>query len=305
MKFKSFLLATASLVFIPACSQVDTRRAALESLVQAEMSFAKTCVAKGIRESFLAYLADSAIVFRPHPTNGPTAYRERPDPPIILNWRPVYADISSSEDFGYTTGPWEITDNSPEKRPPGHGNYFSVWLRHAGGDWKVIVDLGISNPEPEDLPQEWQTPAAPKVSANRKYGTSEIAREKSILLQKDSAFSDAASKQGLVAAYQLHLAEGARLLRTGHLPITEKNAIYAKLAEHQGHSSWQPLRAEMARSLDLAYTMGAYEFKPPDQPAAVQKGYYVRVWKKQEDDDWKVVLEVENVLPPETNISGD
>jgi ketosteroid isomerase-like protein len=223
-------------------------------------------------------------------------FRERKDTPMTLNWRPIYADVASSGDFGYTTGPWEITDNSPEKRPPGHGNFFSVWQKNAEGVWKVSVDLGVSNPAPEALPQQWQSPAAVTVSAAQTYGAADLMREKSALLQKDKIFSDAAAAQGLVAAYQSHLAEEARLLRTGHFPITDKKAMYAKLAERQGASSWRPLRADVARSLDLAYTMGAYAFEPSEPSAAVQKGYYVRVWKKQADGDWKIVLDVENDL---------
>jgi ketosteroid isomerase-like protein len=305
MNHKSALPAIVFLVFLSACSQTDTRRAALESLVQAEMSFAATSVAKGIRDAFMAYLADSAIVFRPHPANGLAVFRERKDTPITLNWRPIYADISSAGDFGYTTGPWEIRDNSLEKRPPSHGNFFSVWQKNADGDWKVSVDLGVTNPEPEDLPQQWQSPSSGTVSAAEPYGAAELARERSALLQKDQAFSEVAAARGLVAAYQSYLAEEARLLRPGQFPITDKNAMYAKLAERQGASSWRPLRADIARSLDLAYTMGAYDFRPSGQSAIVQKGYYVRVWKKQADGDWKVVLDVENDLPQETSATGE
>ena len=43
------------------------------SLVAAERAFAALSVKQGIRESFLAYLAPDAVVFRPTATNGPRA----------------------------------------------------------------------------------------------------------------------------------------------------------------------------------------------------------------------------------------
>ncbi len=307
MKLRHALPTIVLAVLLPVCapSPSGTSRAALESLVQAEMSFARTSVAKGIREAFLTYLADSCIVFRPHPVNGPSVYRARPEAPFTLDWRPIYADVSSAGDFGYTTGPWQITDNSPQKRPPGHGNYFSVWQKQADGNWKVIIDLGISNPEPKDLPPTWQAPALNPSFASRAHTPAEIEQEKSTLLQRDLSFSAAVPASGLVAAYQSHLASEARLLRMGEFPLTASEAIRTKLSERQGASSWRPLRAEMAQSLDLAYTMGAYEFKPARQGAPLEKGYYVRVWKKQGEGAWKVVLEVENPLPPEMNEAGN
>ncbi len=305
MKSKLIGRALIAVTLASACASSDSRRTALNSLVQAEINFAKTSVAKGIRTAFLSFLSDSAIVFRPHPVNGQKAFRERQETPITLDWRPIYADLSGAEDFGYTTGPWQITDNSPEKRPPAFGNFFSVWQKQADGDWKVIIDIGISHPEPKDLPEAWQSPATAPSAATPAHSAVEIEREKSVLLQVERNFSEASQAHDVLAAYRSYLADEARLLRMGQYPLTEKAAIHAQLAERIGVSSWQPLRVEMAQSLDLAYTMGAYDFKPAATTAAGQKGYYVRVWKKQKDADWKVVLDVENPLPPETDTAGD
>ena len=298
MKFQQRLLLGALPVIFAACATSDVPRAALESLVQAEISFAQTSVSKGIREAFLSFLADSAIVFRPHPTNGLAAYRERPNPPLTLDWRPIYADVSASGDFGYTTGPWQITDNGPQKRPPAYGNYFSVWQKQARGDWKVIIDLGISHPEQKDLPRTWKSPAAQPIAAHVN-GAGDIMQEKSALLQEERAFAAAAQAQGIEQAYHSHLAGEARLLRMGEFPFTDSRAIGAKLAERRGQAFWQPLRVEMAPSLDIAYTMGPYEFRPENAAAPLEKGYYVRVWKKPHEDTWKIVLDVETPLPPE------
>jgi ketosteroid isomerase-like protein len=43
-----------------------------------------------------------------------------------------------SGDFGYTTGPFVLTDQA-RGAPPLHGVYFSIWKRGADDIWRVAV----------------------------------------------------------------------------------------------------------------------------------------------------------------------
>jgi ketosteroid isomerase-like protein len=62
--------------------------------------------------------------------------------------------------------------------------------------------------------------------------------------------------------------------------------------------TWQPLSADVSQSEDLGYTHGTYSISLKQQPAKiVERGSYVRIWKKQ-NGVWKVVLDVTNVWPP-------
>jgi ketosteroid isomerase-like protein len=60
--------------------------------------------------------------------------------------------------------------------------------------------------------------------------------------------------------------------------------------------SWQPLRAEVAKSGEMGYTSGAYQFtvNDPAGKPVVDKGKYVTVWKKQKDGSWEVLLDIFN-----------
>src|SRR6185503_11542885 len=82
---------------------------ALSSLVESERAFARTSLEKGIRDSFLAYFADDGIVFRPQPVAFKQFAAEHPLPAAAvqpaLDWTPIWADVSSAGDLGYTTGP--------------------------------------------------------------------------------------------------------------------------------------------------------------------------------------------------------
>ena len=60
-------------------------------------------------------------------------------------------------------------------------------------------------------------------------------------------------------------------------------------------------KVEVARSGDLAYAQGSYEFSANDPQGAPlsDRGKFVVVWKKQADGAWKVVADIWNSdLPP-------
>jgi uncharacterized protein (TIGR02246 family) len=58
--------------------------------------------------------------------------------------------------------------------------------------------------------------------------------------------------------------------------------------------SFTPARVEVARSGDLAWEQGTYEFGTTDElgVTTIERGTYVTVWKKQLDGTWKVVGDI-------------
>jgi ketosteroid isomerase-like protein len=59
---------------------------------------------------------------------------------------------------------------------------------------------------------------------------------------------------------------------------------------------WKVTKVEVARSGDLAYVSGNYEFNEKDErgnPMA-DKGKYLEIWKKQADGSWKCVADMFN-----------
>ncbi|MCA1566343.1 MAG: nuclear transport factor 2 family protein [Acidobacteria bacterium] len=285
---------------------------ALVSLVEAERAFSRTSVERGVRESFLAFFADDGINFQPHPTNTREAFLKRPAPaarpPVTLYWEPVFADVSRAGDLGYTTGPYRLSDQSAQRRPTQHGYYFSIWKRQPGGAWKVALDVGIKTPAPDDAERRlrfqaaWQTASAkPSAGANP-----DLEREREGLLKIDRDFINAANTRGALKAFQTHLAGEARLHRDGIFPLTNKETIRAYLLRKRAMLSGEPLKADVAQSNDLGYTYGRYELREGDAPrnatAATEKGYYVRVWKRDAargaGGRWRIVLDTTHPLPP-------
>ncbi len=57
---------------------------------------------------------------------------------------------------------------------------------------------------------------------------------------------------------------------------------------------WKATKVEVARSGDLAYVSGNYEFNEKDNSGKpiTDKGKYLEVWKKQADGSWKCVADM-------------
>jgi len=275
---------------------------ALASLVAAERAFARTSVEKGIRDSFLAFFADDGINFQPHPVNTKAAFRQRPAPPtrppITLNWEPIYGDVAQAGDLGYTTGPYLLTDESPQKSPPQYGYFFSIWKQQADGSWKVVLDFGISTPAPANSAEHPSFQAARQTSSAPSSAQANPEAARSALIEMEREFSRAAASNGVVNAFLKYLSDDARLYRDGMFPLTEKGAIRSFLSKKAAALAWKSIRADMSRSADLGYTYGSYELTNPGSPSIViEKGYYVHVWKREAEGRWRVVLDNSKPLP--------
>jgi ketosteroid isomerase-like protein len=64
--------------------------------------------------------------------------------------------------------------------------------------------------------------------------------------------------------------------------------------------TWKPVKIEVAKSGDLAYSLGTWQLKGknPKGEEVEQTGKYLTVWKRQKDGSWKVMADTGNVDPP-------
>jgi ketosteroid isomerase-like protein len=289
---------SAALVF----SQGQQISAALASLVEAERAFARACLEKGIRASFTEFFADDGIAFQPQPVNYKETVREQPaslkPDAVTIKWEPIFSDISAAGDMGYNIGPATITDNIFKNRPPKHGFFFSVWKKQPDGQWKVALDLGVDTNEPYTGSREVKT-ARP---LRKKVGAAKVNVEaaRAQLMNAERDFLKSAQTSGLVKAFAKHANVDARLHREGVPPMLGREAITQFLAKKAFSQTWETAFADVAQSGDMGYTYGSYEMKEASSSNGVtEKGYYVRVWKSDDNNQWQVVMEVTDALPPE------
>jgi ketosteroid isomerase-like protein len=277
MRFAAFLAP----VLVAGCAHSPSGPATMEdarSLAAAESAFAAHSVREDMRVAFIAHFAADGVFVR----NGWVVAREslasRQAPPIVLDWKPVYAEVAASGEMGLSTGPWKITSRTDPKEPPAYGQFVSIWKREAGGAWQVAVDLGIDNPESTfwDAPLE----AAVVPAGGPSRGSLEAT---------ERAFEEMAARQGARAAYARFSSERVRFYRGGAAPSLGRQAALASPLMKDDKLSWTIERSETARSGDFGYARGSYSGADATQPA----GWFMRAWRV-EAGEWRIALDVVN-----------
>ena len=271
-------------------------------VAEAERAFARRSVEIGWPEAFLEFFADDAVSYAPDPGNAKERLRKRPPTPqpqkVILDWWPVYADISRSGDMGLSTGPSVAYENTPERKEVYHGYYFSVWKKQPDGTWKVAIDVGVETPPPAAADSvRTQLRTAPPPEAESKAAAVEPRRALSALLDHEREVSRKLAGGDVAKAYGGLISEGARLHRDQMLPLVGKTEIAAHLAGKARKLTWQPAAGDVSHRGDFAYTYGAYELTAKD--ATVERGYYLHVWRRDSKGRWRLAADVMHPAPPE------
>ena len=307
-----FALVLLALPAFPGLSQAATidRQAALDSLLAAEKAFAADAAAKGIHDSFLDFLADDGVLFRPDPMNGKEFLRSHPPAPGFLSWVPAYSEISMGGDLGYNTGPYEYRRKAGDAEAD-TGQFATVWQRHADGSWKVLVDLGTAGPEGPAVPataapETPGTPTAPPPPAIHLKGppswpasglsAAKLEAAQSALLAADRTFGEVARTKGGSAAYAAVLCDDARLLRDGVPPVAGKEAVRAAVAKVTELQTWEVAGGGVARSGDFGYTYGVV-LNGAAGGGSVKTANYLRVWRQVADGSWKLAFDVRALRP--------
>jgi ketosteroid isomerase-like protein len=292
------MLILAIAVSALAFQQKSVRSSDLDNIVNTERAFSRTAAERGTRDAFLAFMSDDSIVFAPDPANGKKTWEARPKRPGLLSWEPIYADISAAGDMGYDTGPWEFRPKGAEDKPVAFGNFMTIWKKQADGTFKFALDLGISNPQPTSA--QTLSYSNLKSKATKNSTESDLGAGRSNILNIERELSSATMAQGALKAYPSYMADDVRLLHEGKFPFVGKQAARAALEAKAGKMSWQPAMSDVARSVDLGYSYGSYDFKSTDGKSD-ENGYYVHIWKRQPDGKWKLVIEVLNPLAKKTS----
>jgi ketosteroid isomerase-like protein len=258
--------------------------AALQKMAETERAFARRAQEATVRDAFIEFFADESIGFEPGPVPARESLRKRPPPTVRVQllWEPRYGDVAKSGDLGYLTGPAETI---PPGKPSSFGNYFSVWKRQAEGEYRVILDVGVTMPEkPRFAPGFTRAKGVPEWTGSESRGQSE-----GTLTDADTAFSHALAK-GAPEAYQRVLHETARFMRNKVMPLTTRRDTVEWLNANVTSMTSTPEKAETAASGDLGYTWGPFTEERKD--GTKQSGYYVRVWTRKADGQWQLVADI-------------
>ena len=269
----------------------------LAQMIETEHAFAARALVIGWKDSFLEFFAPNAVGFaegRPGPAREQIA--KNPDPPkdLQLIWEPRYGDISASGELGYLTGPVRNIRASRDGGKPRYSNYTSIWKRQRDGSFKVVMDVGINTPSAVPFAAGFvRAPQKNRFTGDYDDSTPPLGTADEVL--------NSALKTSALRAYRTQLAEGVRFHRQNQMPIVGIQAATKWLASQRPVSSADAKFSEVARSGDLGYTWGTFSIAPrtvttrgqgAPQTVNVEAGFYVRIWVRERNGQWKVVLDV-------------
>ena len=268
----------------------------LTQMVDAERAFAARALVIGWKDAFLEFFAPSAIGFAEGQAGSAREQiAKTPDPPkdLQLIWEPRYGDVAASGELGYLTGPVRNVRASRDGGKPRFSNYTSVWKRQRDGSFRVVMDVGINTPSAVPFP------AGVTRATNKNRFTGDYDESTPPLGTADEVLNSAL-KSSPLRAYRQRLAEGVRFHRQNQMPIVGVAAVTKWLGSQRAVTSADSKFSEVARSGDLGYTWGTFTISPravrtgrgQAQTVNIEAGFYVRIWVRERDGQWKVALDV-------------
>ncbi len=117
------------------------------------------------------------------------------------------------------------------------------------------------------------------------------------IMEADREFSNFSIRNGQIAAFLEYAAPDVVLIKPNMYPIVGHERLqqhYAGRADSAFVLTWEPQFARVAKSGELGYTYGYWQFYLKSQPGSVEKGTYATVWQRQPNGKWKFVLDLGN-----------
>jgi ketosteroid isomerase-like protein len=261
-------------------------------MVEAERAFAKASEEKGMRQAFLEYLAEDAVIFRPGPVKGRQWFQDQEEIGGTLSWGPTYAELASSGELGFSTGPFRFEQAAPEGKPAAahHGHFVSIWEKKVVG-WRVILDHGILHNELKEVP-ELET----RFSGEKRREVPDLRAAGKVLFEADGLFAGQLTEETLKGTYEAHAADDVRLYRDGLFPVVGKKKAMEYLTRLPTLLESELNGAGMSRAQDLAYSFGTGTAGKINT-SATNRVSYLHIWRKAPDGSWKLTLDLMSPLP--------
>jgi len=256
---KRIILAAALLIGYQGLALAQITTVEVANVVKAEEAFNKLVERRGIKEAFLTVADPEGIVFKPDVINITAFYNSIDKQPGTLSWIPKFARISANGDLAFSAGPY-IYQNGKSDTDKVFGDYVSIWRADPDGKLKLLIDLGVQHPEPDE--QEIPDFKEPD-SSKRIKPSNDPFSGKSIISGTDKIFNHELSVSTIATYKEFFSAEG-RYYFPGFEPILGQDKVM-KFIDNEGISiSAETLNVGRSTSNDLAYSYGRARIRKGD-----------------------------------------
>ncbi|MEC3881151.1 DUF4440 domain-containing protein [Parapedobacter sp. 10938] len=255
------------------------------SLLMADRTAARLSETQGPHAAFMSVVDRNSTFFTPAPVDALEYLENRPNIPDVMTWRPTFATIAKSMEWGVTTGTLSFQRVGAIKR---YGEYLTVWRRDRKGNWKIDLRAQIEHKGGNDEPDIHYV--EPDTAQYRRFKTKvRIQQRKEIVMSNDQLLSTVLKTDAGIA-YGEFLADDARLYFPWKTPIIGKSAILDFVKEQDLAMQAKSLVASRSYSGELAYSYG--EASVATGSSETLQCNYVRIWQLQPDFQWRVIIEM-------------
>lgn len=259
----------------------------LQKIYDTEKAFEKSVAEKGLNQAFIDFsTTDGICYFSGPPVNCIDYFKAQKPSPAALYWNPTFIDVSSNGALAFSSGNSIYKPKGKDDPAAYYGEYATVWQRQPDGNYKAVLDLGISHGEP-NAETKWASPADTGKELNEK---------KFSAADTSTAFFEMASKQGLSKAYKDYFADDVRLLRDGKMPIIGKQNALAEFKKDKSNF-FATKRSVFIGAADMAYISNSY-LRSTKGGKLVEEGNFLQIWKLR-GGKWQIVFDVFVPKPPE------
>lgn len=284
MKLKIYLLIVGGIfssIFSQVYAQLPDK---VGSLISADRATANIARKESPHKALMSVVDKESTLYVPSPVNAVNYLSNRPNIPDIMTWRPNFALVSKSLDWGVTSGPMEFQKMGVIKR---YGQYLTVWRRDKKGGWKIHLRAEVENfgkgsvsdlvyYEPDD---SWYLKHRSKVR---------LQQREEMVTQSDELFSTVL-KADNQAAFNEFLADDVRYYYPWQTEIEGKENVLAFLKKKRIDITTSPEDVGRAYSGEYAYTSGTATVRSKEK---VVKFNYIRIWQLKDDYQWRVIVEM-------------
>ena len=242
-----------------------------EQVVNTEKAFAKYAADHNPQAAFLQFMDSSAVVFREGKILRAREVWANYTPAIALTWQPAFAGISRSGELGFTTGPWQVR-KTLQDTALNVGSFATVWKKTTSGEWKFMVDLGVSYKKP-------QQPAL-EVIVIKNTGSLKKGQMRDAM-QIERVFLDELNTKGR-KIFGSYLHPNCWLNVEGYPPVRSTKAAKHFNPGDQLTEKYIPAGGGISSAGDLAYIYGSAEVSGKTEN-------YLRVWQNT-GSGWKIVM---------------
>ncbi len=232
----------------------------IDNLIQAEKNFAAYSVAHSTKEAFQQFIDSNSIMFdNGKPVKAIEFWEKREKNAGVLNWWPQYAEISASGDFGYTTGPWTFQPTKNDSIAA-RGQYTTVWHINTNGEWKFLVDLGITNTKLSDITRDsirFPLENVIRINEKKKSKNSKAIPKIFQMVAAENNFLEIFEKKGALKAYNRFQSKGIIMNQNNFLPILPSHVQYKMILLEPRFDKYAMEGWGVSLVPDMGYTYGS------------------------------------------------